>query len=29
MSDKIRARLKDLKVVVEDRTNGVIWRRET
>jgi cysteinyl-tRNA synthetase len=29
MSDKIRARLKDLKVVVEDRTDGVIWRRET
>ncbi len=29
MSDKIRARLKELKVVVEDRTDGVIWRRDT
>ncbi|MCY2965999.1 MAG: cysteine--tRNA ligase [Planctomycetota bacterium] len=28
MSDKIRDRLKALKVVVEDRTEGVTWRRE-
>ena len=29
MSDKIRDRLKALKVVVEDRPDGVAWRRET
>jgi cysteinyl-tRNA synthetase len=28
MSDKIRDRLKALKVVVEDRPDGVTWRRE-
>ena len=28
MSDKIRDRLKALKVVVEDRPEGVTWRRE-
>ena len=28
MSDKIRDQLKALKVVVEDRTEGVTWRRE-
>jgi cysteinyl-tRNA synthetase len=28
MSDKIRDRLKALKVVVEDRPDGVAWRRE-
>ena len=29
MSDKIRDRLKALKVVVEDRPDSVSWRRET
>ncbi|MGE5194710.1 MAG: cysteine--tRNA ligase, partial [Deltaproteobacteria bacterium] len=29
MSDKIRDRLKALKVVVEDRPDGVTWRRES
>jgi len=29
MSDKIRDRLKSLKVVVEDRPDGVTWRRDT
>ena len=29
MSDKIRDRLKALKVVVEDRPDGVTWRRDT
>lgn len=29
MSDKIRDRLKELKVVVEDRTDSVSWRRDT
>ena len=29
MSDKIRDRLKALKVVVEDRPEGVTWRRES
>jgi cysteinyl-tRNA synthetase len=28
MSDKIRSRLKELRVVVEDRTETVSWRRE-
>jgi cysteinyl-tRNA synthetase len=28
MSDKIRDRLKALKVVVEDRPDGVTWRRD-
>lgn len=28
MSDKIRDRLKELKVVVEDRPDGVTWRRD-
>jgi cysteinyl-tRNA synthetase len=28
MSDKIRDRLKALKVVVEDRPDGVSWRRD-
>ncbi|MGQ0637550.1 MAG: cysteine--tRNA ligase [Planctomycetaceae bacterium] len=28
MSDRIRDRLKELKVVVEDRPDGVTWRRE-
>src|SRR5262249_48606354 len=28
MSDKIRDRLKAFKVVVEDRPDGVTWRRE-
>ena len=28
MSDKIRDKLKALKVVVEDRPDGVTWRRE-
>ena len=28
MSDKIRDRLKALKVVVEDRPDGVTWRKE-
>ncbi|MSR57006.1 MAG: cysteine--tRNA ligase [Planctomycetaceae bacterium] len=29
MSDKIRDRLKELKVVVEDRPDGVLWRRDS
>ncbi|MBI3866596.1 MAG: cysteine--tRNA ligase, partial [Planctomycetia bacterium] len=29
MSDKLRDRLKSLKVVIEDRPDGATWRRET